>query len=151
MIQTPPDLLWKSRGKELRWFKENVEAVMVEFPGLECTSWFRDPTYNASVGGDPFSQHLLGLAVDLDQLGADLVLYQDVAQRALARGLSSVVYFTPKKSYIHIQALAGPVDPNPVLPLWVMEADPESMIRYFWESIVTRVRGPKPHTSTVLD
>lgn len=30
------------------------------------TSWYRDSTHNRMVGGDPWSQHLVGLAIDVD-------------------------------------------------------------------------------------
>lgn len=32
--------------------------------GVTVTSWYRDPSHNASVGGSPGSQHQLGLALD---------------------------------------------------------------------------------------
>jgi len=32
---------------------------------IHCTSWYRDPVHNASVGGASNSEHLYGIAVDI--------------------------------------------------------------------------------------
>lgn len=55
-----------------RWTPEVAEFLaLVEATSrdlgepLSCTSWFRTVPENVRVGGDPHSQHLMGLAVDV--------------------------------------------------------------------------------------
>jgi len=40
-----------------------VSSALV--PGVSISSWYRSPADNARVGGEPRSQHLLGIAIDL--------------------------------------------------------------------------------------
>ena len=58
------------------------------------TSWWRDPTGNARVGGNPDSQHLIALAADLG--GED---FQDLARRLRSSGLVAVV----ESNHVHVQ------------------------------------------------
>jgi len=60
-----------------------------------ATSWFRTSTRNEQVGGQPDSQHLLGLAIDLWEPDLD-----DLAARMRATGLVTVRY----GGHVHVQA-----------------------------------------------
>ncbi len=66
-------------------------------PGLGLTSWFRTPSVNREAGGDPESQHLFGLAWDLDTRTLDKAR---VIQAARDAGLVAV----DERTHIHIQA-----------------------------------------------
>lgn len=59
------------------------------------TSWWRNPTRNAEVGGAPTSQHLLGLALDLISNRPDEIV------RAVRRSGLIVV---PESDHVHVQA-----------------------------------------------
>jgi hypothetical protein len=144
-MQAPPPELIAEHRNDLVPFKEAVEAVMAEFPELQPISWFRDPQTNREAGGDPFSQHLIGLAVDLDYAGADLEYFERVAQRFLARGMTVVIYWNERKRALHVQALPGAIDPAPPLPLIPVGAG----WRDFWRLIKARVRAPEPYVSIV--
>jgi uncharacterized protein YcbK (DUF882 family) len=61
---------------------------------IEATSWWRSPERNAQVGGDPYSQHLVGWA--LDAVGPDV---QTFAKRLRVRGFVVVV----ETDHVHVQ------------------------------------------------
>lgn len=44
---------------------ERVNVLATVDQALTVSSWYRNPAKNASVGGDPESQHLFGFAVDV--------------------------------------------------------------------------------------
>jgi hypothetical protein len=52
------------QGREVQDFLARFRRAWV--PGNVVTSWFRSLAENEEVGGDPDSQHLVGLAVDVD-------------------------------------------------------------------------------------
>lgn len=62
--------------------------------GNTVTSWWRDPISNEEAGGEPDSQHLVGLAVDVD--GPFLQLFRD---RCDAEGLVTV----REHDHLHVQ------------------------------------------------
>jgi hypothetical protein len=61
---------------------------------ITATSWYRNPRVNAEVGGDPFSQHLVGWAVDA--VGPDS---SGFAKRCRVAGLTAVI----EASHVHVQ------------------------------------------------
>ena len=64
--------------------------------GLRVTSWWRDPITNLEVGGDPQSQHLFGLGMDI--AGSQKALSSAIR---VARGVGLVpVDFG---NYVHLQ------------------------------------------------
>lgn len=145
--QMPPEEL---RNERVRDFKRIVEnEVMQRFPELECTSWWRDVFANQKAGGDTFSQHLIGLAADFDWMGADLEYYKRVAAVALSAGLSAIVYWTSKKTYVHLQYLHSPIDTLPPVPIW----RPSSGALYWdlFKLIWNRVRAEKPFAKVITD
>jgi len=84
-----------------------VQAVLPRFReavgfggALQLTSWFRDPVDNARVGGDRYSQHLLGWAFDV--IG-DEHEREHLRDRATAAGLT-VVDYGPGQ-HTHVQFL----------------------------------------------
>jgi len=90
------------------WFYGGLGAVMDYF-GADLTSLYRDPQKNREVGGSPDSQHLVGLAADLDTDRP-----QEVARVLRAFGFTVVPY----ASHVHVQALPpGTLRELGVLPL----------------------------------
>lgn len=73
-------------------------------PGVRVTSWYRDPQYNARVGGAPNSQHTLGLALDVAH---------DSAGAALAREARRVgLVVLDEGDHFHIQRYAAGKTPG---------------------------------------
>ena len=64
--------------------------------GLQVTSWWRDPITNLDLGGDPQSQHLFGLGMDI--AGSQDAL-RDASNLARRLGLISVDF----GAYLHLQ------------------------------------------------
>lgn len=70
------------------------------------TSWFRSPSQNRAVGGDPDSQHLVGLALDVVPGKANLQLaVNEAAGRFTEAGFRSV----PAATHLHIQTFPAGV------------------------------------------
>lgn len=151
-VDMPPEIALRP-GKTrdaILLYKHRVETVSAEFPEMNCTSWFRDPVKNAAEGGDTFSQHQLGLATDWDWIGADLDYYKRAGERGVELGLTSVVYWTEGKTYIHFQHLAAPLDTMPGVFLF----NPKQQYGWYVDlavMIFRRLRAPKPTMTVELD
>jgi hypothetical protein len=76
-------------------FAARLQWAAGQNPALVCTSWGRTPEENAAVGGDPFSQHLVGWGVDV--VGPDSSVF---AKRARIAGLTTV----QESDHLHVQA-----------------------------------------------
>ncbi len=70
------------------------------------TSWFRTPSQNRRVGGDPDSQHLVGLALDvIPAKGQSTLAINEAAQRFAQAGFSVV----PEPTHVHVQTFPAGV------------------------------------------
>lgn len=69
-LRVPPEFVLAETRDEIIEFV--LDLAQVKWPlGTTINSWWRSPTYNASLrGASPVSQHLLGLAFDL-QVGPE--------------------------------------------------------------------------------
>lgn len=78
-------------------------------PGtVTASSWWRSREENAQVRGDPHSQHLLGLALDVVRTGAEPVLVDEMIRKLRGLGLTVV----DEGDHIHVQMFrAGIVGP----------------------------------------
>jgi hypothetical protein len=91
MLQSPPTYM---RGFVQTSFVGRTMAAAGQLD-VTATSWYRSRQENARVGGDPFSQHLVGWAIDA--VGPD--------QQAFAKGLRMRGITTVQESdHIHFQA-----------------------------------------------
>lgn len=88
-------------------------------PSLFLTSWWRPPDHNEAIGGQPESQHLYGLAIDVDGASDEI---DQFASDCRAQGLVVIRY----RGYVHVQAYpagtlrrAGLFREDPVRPMYV--------------------------------
>lgn len=77
-----------------RFFTRALIQESADLEKLELTSYFRTPHENAAVGGDPWSQHLVGWAIDV--VGDDA---GEFAKRVRRAGLIAV----QESDHLHIQ------------------------------------------------
>lgn len=66
---------------------------------LHISSWWRDPGSNASVGGHPQSQHLVGLAMDV---GGPIAARELYAQHA-----RNFLHVVEESDHVHVQYWAA--------------------------------------------
>lgn len=142
-VAFPPSDLIKSHP-EILAFKHTVEEVMRHFPELTPDSWYRDPYANIEAGGKLYSLHMLGLAMDLDWWGASLEDFKRAAALGLALRLSSIIYFTPKKHYIHFQHLPLAVGDVPPQFNILAPTGHTGWIDFLWNVAFGRNRAPEP-------
>ncbi len=91
----PPLWFWRVLAPPLWYFAPRVGTLFQEGLVLGLNSWWRDIAGNANAGGDPFSQHLFGLAADLQtQHSAALI------RRASQLGLQA---FPISQTAVHVQ------------------------------------------------
>lgn len=88
-----------------------AESALVEIDqgGSEpttLTSWYRTPSDNRRVGGDPDSQHLVGLAFDVVPGKGTSRLAINEAAQAFARAGFAVV---PADRHVHVQTFPAGV------------------------------------------
>ncbi len=79
-----------------------VSACRALLPGVELSSWFRDPATNTREGGLPNSKHLVGLAIDIV---GPLVTLRQIADRARLLGLEWELEFVgTDRQHLHLEA-----------------------------------------------
>ena len=102
-VRRPPDPLIREFIGPMRKLLTAWGAIAARAGDLEITSWYRPPTYNESVGGQPYSQHTVGCAMDavsprLGKAGL-LQLAQSLASRY------GVTVIGSEGRAVHLQAL----------------------------------------------
>jgi len=76
------------------------------FGNTTVTSWFRSPSDNRRVRGDPDSQHLVGLALDVvPARGISRTSLNEAAQRFREAGFVAI----PKDDHVHVQTFPAGV------------------------------------------
>lgn len=110
-VRRPPDPMIRAFLGPMRKLVTAWVTIARQAPDLEITSWYRPPSYNASVGGQSYSQHTVGCAMDAvsPKLGKDglLRIAQAVAPRFGCTALGS------EGRAVHLQAL-----PNGYVRQW---------------------------------
>jgi len=89
--QAPPEWL-------LRWgpVQDFVRRVVAIPSPVYATSWWRSISHNAAVGGNAYSQHLLGLAADFPPT-------RGLVELARAQGLVAI----DEGDHVHVQRYAA--------------------------------------------
>lgn len=77
-----------------------IEDFKRAYPDATITSGYRDPSYNASVGGARNSQHTHGNAFDYSVRGFDDAKQREMAEYLRAQGLQGFGYY-PKSQSMH--------------------------------------------------
>lgn len=95
-VEAPPDPIIRVFLPELREFLDRVERTWLASP-FQTTSWWRSVDRNRAVGGERFSQHLVGLGLDaVPTNGTTTEDLQLAAQRAGLRAF-------PASRHVHLQ------------------------------------------------
>jgi len=96
-LQAPPrELLLSGFQPFILAFFFRAVLVLRAAPSAVITSWFRSVQANISEGGDPQSQHLFGLAMDIDVPRASVAHVLEVA-----RGVGLVA--VDERTHVHLQ------------------------------------------------
>lgn len=101
MAQAPPASIWRPiEGLAPGVYSEFIRAVVagIGTRRASVSSWWRSPAENRQVGGDPYSQHLLGLGVDL--------VVED-AQLAVTSLTQFGLVALNEGSHVHVQRFAA--------------------------------------------
>lgn len=104
-VEVPPFEILRALAPLHSDFIHRVLHAAAFFPDARPSSWWRATISNADVGGDPFSQHLLGLGLDVEV--QDRTKFAQAARRA---GLVAV----DEGTHVHLQAFQAGVIPRQV-------------------------------------
>lgn len=98
-IGPPTSIVWTVDRWAPGIYRAFWEALVGGLQGVpvSVTSYWRDPTVNAAVGGLADSQHLIGLGIDIAPEAGRMGEAASILQ---ARGLTVVSY----PSHLHVQA-----------------------------------------------
>jgi hypothetical protein len=75
-----------------------LEDFQTQYPDVRITSGFRDPSYNAKVGGARGSQHTHGNAFDFSVRGLDETKQREVAEWLRSNGAQGFGYYPNSQS-----------------------------------------------------
>lgn len=75
-----------------------LEDFKTQYPDVRITSGFRDPSYNAKVGGARGSQHTHGNAFDFSVRGLDETKQREVAEWLRSNGAQGFGYYPNSQS-----------------------------------------------------
>ena len=109
-LEAPPPVMiteWRPVYVELA---KRIVWSMQAAPAAYLTSWWRSADHNRSVGGHPYSQHLLGFAFDF--VVNDRAAEQAFVKRVREAGLVPVLEF----DHVHVQAFPAGLLPRNLFP-----------------------------------
>ena len=104
-MNVPPYWMLRQYWPVYSWMIERLIQLEQFHPDAQLTSWYRGERHNADVGGNPFSQHLLGFAFDLTAKNPP-------GLAATAQGLGFVAVQEP--SHVHLQSFPAGTIPHSV-------------------------------------
>lgn len=96
-VQVPPPIFVAILSADFDRFLNAAWRVFNQTP-FRATSWWRSVERNREVGGALYSQHLVGLALDVVPLPG--ATFREVRAEAIAAGLYAVV----EPDHVHLQA-----------------------------------------------
>jgi len=114
MVRIPPPYIVNEVGRNIpgiwpAYVSRIVQGVQASGARVRVSSWFRTPVDNQRVGGRPFSQHQLGLAIDL--VTDNPIALENELDR---RGLVAI----RETDHVHVQAYAAGTVSSLVTQIW---------------------------------
>lgn len=83
------------------------QQFLQQYPQIPVTSAYRDPTYNAKVGGAKGSAHMHGDALDFSMRGLDEAQKAEVVDWWRGQGATGIGFY-PNSDSIHVDMREGP-------------------------------------------
>lgn len=118
-VRVPPELVLRILWPMVLPFLGTLRRVIDETGAPTPSSWWRSPDANASVGGGPESQHLVGLAVDFPlEPGALATRLLETARR---HGVVAIDETRGARPHVHVQAFpANGKPPDVLMATWLV-------------------------------
>lgn len=105
LIAPPNDIVIANFANLVDFLQRASLALQAIGGPYRVTSWYRDPRVNVKVGGEPFSQHLIGTALDIVPDDGDRAHLVEHAQDAGIIGID-------EGTHVHLQLFAAGQGPR---------------------------------------
>lgn len=98
LVAPPVEIIVRTLPFFVGFLNRLAGIELTDLDSLRVSSWYRDSVSNMRARGLPDSQHLLGLALDVD---GDPLHLQLFAERSRSAGLVAIL----SQSHVHLQLL----------------------------------------------